>query len=197
MLMRLAASALGSSSSSSSSSTLGRSALGSVAGLGGGARSYSPEAAAAAPAAAPEAGADTSTALTNPFHDACERGDAAHVESVLRGGAVDVNAGDPQRAHTTPLHLAARRGFVGVVRLLLAHGAEVDARGAWDLTPLMYTSVFDQPAVASVLLRHGADAALVDKKGKTAMDHALGEKNLGVVAALHQYRHGNDRKNVS
>ena len=132
------------------------------------------------------AGADTSTPETDPFHDACERGDAQHVENVLRAGTVDVNAGDAQRANTTPLHLAARRGFADVVGLLLAHGADVNVRGAWDLTPLMYTSVFNQPAVASLLLEHGADAALVDKKGKTALDHALGEKNLGVVAVLHE-----------
>ena len=138
-----------------------------------------------------EAGADTSTAATDPFHDACERGDAQCVEQFLRAGQVDVNAGDPQRANTTPLHLAARRGFADVARLLLAHGANANARGAWDLTSLMYTSVFNQPVLASLLLEHGADTALVDKKGKTALDHALGEKNLGVVAVLNESQRNN------
>ena len=42
------------------------------------------------------------------------------------------------------------------------------------------------PDIASVLIENGADADLVDAKGKTALDHAIGEKNMGVAAVLDQ-----------
>ena len=130
---------------------------------------------------------DTSSEETNPFHDACERGDLEAVEMCIRKGA-DVNMGDPKRANTKPLHIASRGGSVDVVGMLLAKGADVNCRGAWELTPLMYASVFDQPEIVSLLLKEGADAGLVDVKGKTALDHAVGEKNMGVVAVLNKYR---------
>ena len=138
------------------------------------------------------AGADTSSEKTNPFHDAVERGDVDDVRRFLQEGTSDavvymVNSGDPQRANTTPLHLASRRGHIDLVQLLIAHEAHVDARGAWNLTPLMYAAVFDQPAVASLLLESGADASLVDAKGKTALDHAISEKKSAVVAVLRQH----------
>ena len=131
-------------------------------------------------------GDDSRAIQSSPFHDACEQGDVETVISLLNKG-VDVNAGDPSRANTTGLHLASRQGFVDLVYFLLEKNADVNSRGAWQLTPLMYSAVFDKPEVTSVLLEHGADMQLVDAKGKTALDHATSEQNFGVVAILQKH----------
>jgi ankyrin repeat protein len=54
----------------------------------------------------------------------------------------------------TPLHLAARFGFVDVVRWLLSHDADVDPKAYNDFTPLLLTN---HTEVVRLLLQHGAN----------------------------------------
>ena len=55
------------------------------------------------------------------------------------GFSVDVSGGD---AGGTALHAAAYAGAVGTVRLLLDHGADVEARDAtWNSTPLVWAAI--------------------------------------------------------
>ena len=65
--------------------------------------------------------------LHNKFElrDAARRGDTALAAALIKGRA-DVNTRSP--AGLTPLYEAASGGHVGVVKALLADGAEVDAR---------------------------------------------------------------------
>jgi ankyrin repeat protein len=46
----------------------------------------------------------------------------------------DVNAVNP--AGDTALHIASAQGYIDVVKLLAAHGADVNVRNARGLTPL-------------------------------------------------------------
>jgi ankyrin repeat protein len=71
-------------------------------------------------------------------------------------------------AYDTPLHLAARKGDVAIVRILLAHGADVEWRNAerrsWlaksgpgsGLTPLGVAVKEGHKEVADLLRQHGA-----------------------------------------
>ena len=49
-------------------------------------------------------------------------------------------------------------------------------------TPLMNTALTNQPAVTKILLAHGADQAIKNREGKTALDIAKGSSPA--VAAL-------------
>jgi ankyrin repeat protein len=63
----------------------------------------------------------------------------------------------------TALHQAAEEGRAEAVRLLLTHGADIEARDADDLTPLMVACMFANRTDAAILalIDGGADAQAV------------------------------------
>src|SRR5262249_41850342 len=70
------------------------------------------------------------------LHRAAERGDAAVLETMLSCG-FDPQVKDPE--NVTPLHRAAMGGHADSVRVLLAHGADVNARdGMFAASPLVW-----------------------------------------------------------
>jgi ankyrin repeat protein len=72
----------------------------------------------------------------------------------------------------TPLHLAARLGFVEVARWLLLHDAEVNARAYNRFTPLLYTK---HPEIVKLLLEHKADVNAKNASGRTALEEAASD----------------------
>jgi hemoglobin len=80
----------------------------------------------------------------------CAWGTGPAVVQALVGAGADVNAcGGVTRA--TPLHMAARRGFVGIARALLDCGAAIDARDSKGATPLQRALNCRKPEVARLL----------------------------------------------
>ena len=128
---------------------------------------------------------DGKTAL----HIAAEEGDRELVAILLARGA-DVSSRTP--IGDTPLHLAALgksswgawarkvRAATGSVpdyretaKLLIAHGAAVDAANGARGTPLYFAAVVCNREVAEVLLAHGADVAARSLHGETLLMGAL------------------------
>jgi truncated hemoglobin YjbI len=95
-------------------------------------------------------------------------GDVARV-LLTAGAAADVASG-PTRG--TPLHQAARRGYVSAAEALLDHGATVDARDAKGQTPLRRAVNCRQLEVVRLLVRRGADPHGADRRGATPLDVA-------------------------
>ncbi len=71
----------------------------------------------------------------------------------------------------TPLHLAARFGYIEVVRWLLSNGADVNARCYNRFTPLHMAK---EPEVVRMLLAHKADVEARGASG-TALQQAAGD----------------------
>jgi ankyrin repeat protein len=96
-------------------------------------------------------------AVVSPLVAASGCGNRELVDALLEAGA-DVD--------NTALHNAARGGFVGVVRTLLAFGAAVDWASPCAHprvhTPLHYAVSGGHADVVAVLLAHGADRRLID-----------------------------------
>lgn len=76
----------------------------------------------------------------------------------------------------------------------LQDGADVNARDAEGLTPLMYTAKFDRPAMAETLIGRGADRDAVTPM--TALSFAAYHQHGGVVQALLRTRDASDAEYV-
>ncbi len=80
------------------------------------------------------------------------------------------------KSGATPLHTAALGGDAEVVKLLLDHGAEINARDQESgATPLSYAASLGRAEVVDLLLTRGADATLKNTRGQTPLD--LAEQN--------------------
>lgn len=84
------------------------------------------------------------------------------------------------------IHLAARRGHLDMVKLLLDRGASPDARDSQGTTPLFETS---DPAIAKLLIARGAKVSARDSDGIQPI-HRAATRSLELVKLL--VRHGAD-----
>ena len=123
-----------------------------------------------------------SAAVEAPLADAAMRQDVDAVRGLIASGAdLNVAHGDGM----TALHGAAHLGNVAIVRLLLAAGADAEARTRLGgHTPLHVASRSGRAGAVEVLLAGGADPAAVTTTGATVLHFAAGAGDAGAVAAL-------------
>ncbi len=93
-------------------------------------------------------------------HDAARFGPLETVETLLKDNPSLVFSED--KDGDTPLHCAAAHGQRGVAELLLASGADVNAKDTWSRTPLHNAAIYGYKGVAELLLANGADVNAKD-----------------------------------
>lgn len=71
-----------------------------------------------------------------------------------------------------PLHYAATGGHLAIMELLLENHAFIDAESPNGTTPLMMAAHYGSPAAVKLLLEAGADTAMKNQLGLTAIDFA-------------------------
>ena len=89
----------------------------------------------------------------------------------------------------TPLIRASAIGHTELVRELLSDAVmsgprALDERGPRDSTALMFAAGGGHIEVVQLLVQHGADPFLVEAGGWTALDHALADGEIEVIAYL-------------
>jgi ankyrin repeat protein len=102
----------------------------------------------------------------SPLMMAALKGHAAMVKKLVERGA-DVN-----KPGWAPLHYAATGGHLDVMEFLLEHHAFIDAESPNGTTPLMMAAHYGTTAAVKLLLDAGADTAMKNQLGLTAIDFA-------------------------
>lgn len=97
-----------------------------------------------------------------PLHACTLRGARKLVKIALKSGVhPDLEMGSPDGlpGRCSPLHLAAHRGDVSLVQLLVQHGGSVDKRDSTGRTPLHYAARKNNVLAARKLIKYGADVS--------------------------------------
>jgi len=118
---------------------------------------------------------------------AAEAGDPAMLRTLLKAGA---NANAASSEGQTALMVVARTGNVEAAAVLLQARADVNARENWGgQTALMWAAAAQQPAMLSLLLKHGAKPDLLgttrDWPRKVTAEPREKSMDRGGFAALH------------
>jgi uncharacterized protein len=118
---------------------------------------------------------------STPLALAAENADAAMIGRLLDAGA-DPNIASLGRA---VIALAARTGSVEVVKLLIAHGADLNTKEEWrEQSPLMWAAAENHAGVVRVLIESGADVNYETPGGFTALMFAARQGSLAAARTL-------------
>ena len=119
------------------------------------------------------------------LHDAC----SVEVEDVQRvcelielGWLGSVEARD--RIGQTPLILASLRGRAGIIKALLAAGADVNVANNQGSTALIWACYYGQLEAAHALVASGADVNAVEQYGRTPLNLARGRNGAFTNPAI-------------
>jgi ankyrin repeat protein len=108
------------------------------------------------------------------------------VEALLTAGA-EVNVATRETMKVTPLHSAAAARQLAIARVLIAHGAKVNAGQAESgFTPLHEAAANGDLEFAKLLLEHGADINSKMADGKTPLAFAISRSQTEMAAFLRE-----------
>jgi uncharacterized protein len=104
---------------------------------------------------------------------------------------------DVNKPGWAPLHYAATRGHLDIMRILLEHHAFIDAESPNRTTPLMMAAHYGSRDAVKLLLDEGADVSMRNELGLSAVDFAnrAGRQDVAeLIAAAARERQPNKGK---
>ena len=116
------------------------------------------------------------------LQEAAAEGNIEMVRSIIVQGTVVDNREDGYRK--TALQRATISGHKEIVELLLANGANPDARDNYFASSLHYAAQNGHKDIVELLVTHGADINAKNSEGKTALDVALDRNQKDIVELL-------------
>ncbi|CAG2219568.1 unnamed protein product [Mytilus edulis] len=121
-----------------------------------------------------------------PIHAAVYEGNVERLEALINTG-VHINFQASQHKYkVTPLMIAASRGLLEVVRLLIQKGAKIDQLDNFKRPALMYAVFSGSLPVAYYLILHGSDVNHVDSSGYAPIHYAAISGHLQILKLLFQ-----------
>ncbi|XP_076098577.1 uncharacterized protein LOC143068422 isoform X3 [Mytilus galloprovincialis] len=121
-----------------------------------------------------------------PIHAAVYEGNVERLEALINTG-VHINFQASQHKYKiTPLMIAASRGLLEVVRLLIQKGAKIDQLDNFKRPALMYAVFSGSLPVAYYLILHGSDVNHVDSSGCAPIHYAAISGHLQILKLLFQ-----------
>ncbi|XP_063818304.1 fibronectin type 3 and ankyrin repeat domains protein 1 isoform X1 [Pseudophryne corroboree] len=113
------------------------------------------------------------------FHRAVNMNDEAAVINILQTGYVKVNV--PDKLGFSPLMVAAQKGYLRLVELLVEHGADISQVNGSGKNSLMLACFAGHLDVVEFLRNHGVPWDLRDRSGCAAMHWAADGGHLKVI----------------
>lgn len=120
--------------------------------------------------------------VQNIFHKAVEDGDMTQVKVLLRYAQTNIHLGEPNRHGRTALQECCLKDNLEIIRLLLDHGASLEATDEYGWTALHYAAFFGSLDIVRFLVLSCADLMLENHNGETAYELA---QNQDVKYYLH------------
>lgn len=124
---------------------------------------------------------------TNQFHQSPPMSDRENVFKAIKNGNVKQIyewIADPSFDARWALVRAARCGALEIVELLLKHGASINDRDVYGITPLI-AAISDGPlAMVEWLIARHADLSLTDRRGRSPLETAMLLNKGAIVNAL-------------
>ena len=114
--------------------------------------------------------------------EAAGNGNTKLAQWMLAAGANVNIRGSTWDRRETPLHRAV--GHEDTVQMLLAYGADVNAKTDEGVTPLLYAALNGHLKVVDLLIKHGADVNARGTRGNSALILAAREGHFQVVKRL-------------
>ncbi|WP_205028207.1 5'-methylthioadenosine/adenosylhomocysteine nucleosidase [Oleisolibacter albus] len=118
-----------------------------------------------------------------PLGLACFFGRTEVADLLLARGA-DANQVSLNAMRVQPLHSAVAGRHTAIVRMLLSHGADANARQQAGVTPLQAAARHGHLDMVTLLLEHGADPHQTNEAGETALGLAEKHGNGPVVELI-------------
>lgn len=108
------------------------------------------------------------------------------IQQMIENGA-DVNYISPSEENRTALYWASRRGYKGLVQLLLDNGAEVNTKNDFGSTPLhgacLHSEEDDAVFISKLLINSGANVNAKNNSGETPLSLAFTVHDFGELSA--------------
>lgn len=109
-------------------------------------------------------------------------------ELLQQGATLHKITGIPLRRYdldeNTPLHLAAKQGFIKIIELLIKCHADINARNRLKQTPLQWAAYYGHLDIVKYLLSKNADINAIDIDGDPALTWAANKGQFEVVDYL-------------
>lgn len=97
----------------------------------------------------------------------------------------NVNVNEKNYAGITPLTIAAEKGNMEIIKMLVEDGkAVVNDPSSYGVTPLIAAAAAGNDKVVEYLIAQGADVTAKDDLGKTALIYAIGFDNPKLISSL-------------
>jgi len=119
------------------------------------------------------------------LEEACESGSlSTAIMCVARGTKVDRS---DDAVGATPMHWAALRGHMAILRFLVDQKADVNVKDSRGQTPLFWAITENKLEAANFLLEQGADPHADDQRGCDAYSVACQHGSLAMLHLLHTF----------
>lgn len=119
-----------------------------------------------------------------PMHACTLRGARKLVKVALKAGvdpSLEMGSPDGLPGGCTPLHLAAHRGDISIMQLLIQNGALINKRNDANHSPLYYALQRGNTLAAKKLLKHGADSSELSREERIYYKEDIDSKKSALL----------------